>query len=58
MFKQWVEKVIQVIRGVSWKDTVNARSWVAAKQCKEGLAVRLSQQVNRETRNDQGARYH
>lgn len=58
MFKEWVEKAIQVIRGVRWKDTVNARAWVAAKQCKEGLAARLSQQVIRETRNDQGVRYH
>lgn len=58
IFSGWVEKAIQVTRGVRWKDTVNARSWVAAKQCKPGLTVRLGQQVNREARtNDQGAGY-
>lgn len=59
IFEGWVEKAIQMIRGIRWKDTVNARSWVVAKQCKSGLTVTLGQQVTWESRmSDQGASYH
>ena len=52
-------KAVQVIRGVRWKDIVNSRTWVAAKQCKLGLIVRFGQQVNWEARmSDQGGSYH
>lgn len=58
-FRGWGKKAIQVTRGVRWKDTVNARSWAAAKQRQAGLTARLGQQVNRGARMDaQGASYH